>query len=217
MARYAGPIRRENGCVNSIMIGSRWREQWRRLRPLYLMALACIVPVVASYLAYYAFPPAGRTNYGELIEPQRLVPALSLQTLDGRAFDLSTLRGSWVMVTVDRAECPDACQKKLWNMRQVRTATGKERDRIERVLFITDDSATTTLLLREFEGTHFLRASGAELKALLDLPAGANAHLDDCVWLIDPLGHLMLRWPVAADPSRMKKDMDRLLRASRIG
>jgi len=201
--------------VSAITLRSRWRDHWRRVRPLYLMALACIVPVVASYLAYYAFPPAGRTNYGALIEPQRPVPALSLRTLDGGAFDLGALRGSWVMVTVDRAECRDACQKKLWNMRQVRTATGKERDRIERVLFITDDSPATTMVLREFEGTVFVRASTAELEALLQ--PGANAHLDECIWLIDPLGHLMLRWPVAADPSRMKKDMDRLLRASRIG
>src|SRR5262249_58257050 len=121
-------------------------------------------------------------------------PSLALRTLDGTAFDLNTLRGSWVMVTVDRAECADSCQTKLWNMRQVRTATGKERDRIERVFLITDELPTTTLLLREYEGTHFLRASAAELKDFLELPVRANARIEDCIWLIDPLGHLMLRW-----------------------
>ena len=195
----------------------RWREHWRRLRPLYLAALLCLIPVVASYLAYYAYPPAGRTNYGELIEPQRPLPELALRGLDGEPFDLRSLRGTWVMLTVDHGECPESCRTKLWNMRQIRTATGKDRERVERVLLFIDDEPTTTMVLREFEGTHFLRAKAGQLEPFLALPPGGQASLDDCVWLIDPLGNLMLRWPKAADPSRMKKDLDRLLRASRIG
>jgi len=203
--------------MSAVHVPQRWREHWRRLRPLYLAALLCVVPVVASYLAYYAFPPGGRTNYGELIEPQRPLPELALRGLDGEPFDLRSLRGTWVMLTVDRGECPDTCRTKLWNMRQVRTATGKDRDRVERVLLFVDDEPTTTMVLREFEGTHFVRATARQLEPFLALPAGEHGNLEDCVWLIDPLGHLMLRWPKAADPSRMKKDLDRLLRASRIG
>lgn len=203
--------------MNQVQVRTGLTAHWRRLRPLYLVMILCIIPVAASYLAYYVFPPAGRTNYGALIEPQVPVPPLALKRLDGTPFDMASLRGDWVMVTVDRADCADPCRTKLWNMRQVRTATGKERDRIERVFLITDDAPTTTLLLREFEGTHFLRASAKELAPFLALPADGSAALEDCVWLIDPLGHLMLRWPKAADPSRMKKDLDRLLRASRIG
>lgn len=196
---------------------SRWSEHWRRLRPLYFVAFLCIAPVVASYLAYYVFQPTGRSNYGDLIEPQRPSPPLALRRLDATPYELSQLRGNWVMLAVDRAECADACRTKLWNMRQVRTATGKERDRIERVLLFVDDAPTTTLILREFDGTHFLRASAAELQPFLALPATADARLEDHVWLLDPLGNLMMRWPRAADPSRMKKDLDRLLRASRVG
>jgi hypothetical protein len=203
--------------MSAVVRTTRRHEHWRRLRPLYFLALACLAPVIASYLAYYVLHPTGRNNYGDLIEPQRPAPALVLRKLDGTPFDLSVLRGSWVMLTVDRAECSDSCRTKLWNMRQVRTATGKERDRIARVFLIVDDAPTTTLILREFDGTHFLRASAAELRAFLALPAQRGAQLEDHVWLIDPLGNLMLRWPVAADPSRMRKDVDRLLRASRIG
>jgi len=204
--------------VSAIRHSAPRREHRRRLRPLYLLALACLVPVVTSYLVYYLFPPSGRTNYGVLIDPQRPTPLLALRGLDEAAFDLRALQGRWVMLTVDHAQCLDRCRSKLWNMRQVRTATGKERDRIERVLLIVDDAPTTTLMLREFEGTHFLRASAVELAPFLTLaPPEGGAALEDCIWLIDPLGHLMLRWPVAADPSRMKKDIDRLLRASRIG
>jgi hypothetical protein len=187
------------------------------MRPLYLVILACAAPVIASYLAYYVFQPRGRTNYGELVEPQRPAPRLALRALDGAPFDLASLRGNWIMLTVDHAECADPCRTKLWNMRQVRTATGRERERIERVVLFIDDAPTTTLILREFEGTHFLRASALELKPFLEPTAGDAPTLDAPIWLIDPLGNLMLRWPAGADPSRMKKDVDRLLRASRVG
>lgn len=194
-----------------------WRDHWRRMRPLYLVILACAAPVIASYLAYYVFQPRGRTNYGELVEPQRPVPKLALRALDGTPFDLASLRGNWIMVTVDQGQCADRCRAKLWNMRQVRTATGRERERIERVVMFVDDAPTTTLILREFEGTLFLRASAAKLAPFLDPTASDATKLDAPIWLIDPLGNLMLRWPGGADPSRMKRDLDRLLRASRVG
>lgn len=190
---------------------------WRRNRPLVVVALVCAAPVIASYLAYYAFPPSGRTNYGALVQPQRPLPMLATANLDKTPFDLKSLHGSWIMVAVDRAECAQPCQAKLWSMRQVRAATGKERDRIERVLLIVDGAPTSTMLLREYEGMHFLRASAAELQGFLALPPAPDARLEDHVWMIDPNGNLMMRWPRAADPSRMKKDVDRLLRASRIG
>jgi hypothetical protein len=203
--------------MNQVQTRTAVAAHWRRLRPLYLILIVCTVPVVASYLAYYVFPPSGRTNYGVLVEPQVPVPALTLTRLDGSAFDLRSLRGNWVMLAVDRADCAGACQQKLWNMRQVRTATGKERDRVDRVLLIVDDAPLSTLLLREYDGTHFVRASGPDVAAFLALPPDGSAKLEDCVWLIDPLSHQMLRWPKDADPSRMKKDLDRLLRASRVG
>jgi hypothetical protein len=192
-------------------------SHWRRYRILYLVLAVCAAPVLASYYLYYVAPPAGRTNYGELVQPQRPLPPLTLRALDGAPFDAAALRGRWVMLHVDSGQCTEACQRKLWNMRQVRLATGKERDRIERLFLITDDAPLTTLLLREYEGTRFVRAERAELARFLELPQVGGTRLEDHLWLIDPLGNLMLRWPPAADPNRMKRDLERLLRASRVG
>lgn len=192
-------------------------SHWRRYRLLYLVLAVCAAPVLASYIVYYFAPPAARTNYGELIQPQRPLPPLSLRALDGAPFDARTLRGRWVMVLADSGRCAEACEQALWKMRQVRMATGKERDRIERLFLITDDAPLTTMILREYEGTRFLRADRAELMRFLEPPPGGGSRLEDHIWLIDPLGNLMLRWPPAADPSRMKRDLERLLRASRIG
>jgi hypothetical protein len=192
-------------------------SHWRRYRTLYLLLAVCVAPVLASYLAYYIVPPAGRTNYGDLVLPQRPAPALSLTRLDGSRVDMVALRGQWLMLQVDEAACGTACQRKLWNMRQVRLTQGKDRDRIGRVWLITDAAPLETILLREYDGTLFLRANRAELERFLALPADPGARLSDHVWLIDPLGNLMLRWPKAEDPNRMKKDLTKLLRASRIG
>jgi hypothetical protein len=190
---------------------------WRRYRPLYLVLAACVAPVIASYLAYYAFPPGGRTNYGDLVLPQRPVPALALTHLDGTAFDIASLRGRWAMVISDVATCDQPCEKKLWNMRQVRLTTGKDRDRVERVFLVVDEAPLATMLLREYDGTLFLRARAAEVERLLVPPEVPGARSADHIWVIDPIGNLMLRWPRDADPQRMKKDLGKLLKASRIG
>lgn len=188
---------------------------WRRLRALYLLLAVCAAPVIASYLMYYVFPPSGRTNYGDLIEPQRPMPDLVLQQLDGAPYDLRRLRGSWLIVKVDAADCAEACRKQLWLMRQLRLMQGKNADRIERVFLVTDGAPLDAALLRDIEGTHVLRADRAELQRFL--PATTAAPIETQLFLIDPIGNLMLRWPQAPDPSGMKRDLGKLLKASRIG
>lgn len=192
-------------------------SHWRRYRTLYLLLAVCVAPVIASYTAYYLLPPSGRTNYGALIEPQRPLPGLTLHRLDGAAVPAASLRGSWLMVQVDSGACDAACEKKLWKMRQVRLTTGKDADRVQRVWLIVDDAPLATSVIREFDGTRFLRARADEVAAYLPLPDESAARLADPIWLIDPLGNLMMRWPKDADPSRMKKDLIKLLKASGIG
>jgi hypothetical protein len=191
------------------------RTHWRRYRALYLLIAVCVAPVVASYLAYYVIPPAGRTNYGELILPQRPMPALGLSRPDGLPYDPLALRGSWLMVKVDGGACDEACLRQLWLMRQLRTMQGKDADRIERVFLVADAVTPDAALLREFEGTLVLRAGRAELEGFL--PAAEGVRLEEHIFLIDPLGNLMLRWPKDADPTRMKRDLGKLLKASRVG
>jgi hypothetical protein len=192
-------------------------SHWRRYRTLYLLLVVCIAPVIASYTAYYLLPPSGRTNYGALIEPQRPLPALSLRRLDGTAVPAASLRGSWSMLTVDDGACDEACAKKLWQMRQVRLTTGKDADRVQRIWLVVDEAPLATAVMREYDGTMFLRARADEVAAFLPLPAEPGATVADHIWLIDPLGNLMMRWPKDADPNRMKKDLVKLLKASKIG
>ena len=192
-------------------------SHWRRFRPLYLLLAVCVAPVLASYTAYYLLPPSGRTNYGALIDPQRPLPPLTLRRPDGVAVPATSLRGSWLMVQVDSGACDAGCEKKLWQMRQVRLTTGKDAERVRRVWLILDDLPLATSVIREYDGTILLRARADEIVAFLPLPDEPAARLADHVWLIDPLGNLMMRWPKDADPSRMKKDLLKLLKASGVG
>jgi hypothetical protein len=185
---------------------------------LYLVIAICAAPAIASYYVYYFVRPDARSNYGALIEPQRPMPPLHLKTLDGRAFDAATLRGKWVMLMVAGGECPTACTDRLYHLRQVRLTTGKDRDRVTRVWLIPDAEPLSTMVIREYDGTEMLRADPSELERWLPADAGEppRAYADH-IYIVDPLGNLMMRFPANADPNITKRDLAKLLRASRIG
>jgi cytochrome oxidase Cu insertion factor (SCO1/SenC/PrrC family) len=168
--------------------------------------LACLAPLVAAYLVYALWPPERQMNYGELIEPLPL-PQERLQRVDGRAFELADLKGRWILVQVDEARCAEACRTKLYQMRQVRLTQGRDMQRIERLWLVADDAPVAQPLHETYAGTHIVR--GRESMLLHD----ARDH----IYLIDPLGNLMLSFPRNPDPSRMKKDLERLLKVSRVG
>ena len=92
---------------------------------------------------------------------------------------------------------------------------GKDMDRIERVWLVPDQQPIDTLILREFDGVHILRANGNAIDAWLPVEPGTSAQ--DRLYLIDPLGNLMMRYTVDADPNKVKKDIVKLLKASSIG
>ena len=187
----------------------------QRLKLLAVL-LVCAAPVIVSYLMYYVFPPSGRTNFGELIQPQRPVPALTLSQPDGTPYAFKALLGQWVILHIDAGACEAACQSKLYAMRQQRTMTGKDRDRIDRVWLVNDTTAPdATMLEREYAGTLVLRADAAQLQTLFPVEPGRS--LRDYLYIIDPLGNLMMRFPADGEPARIRKDIGRLLKASRVG
>jgi hypothetical protein len=185
---------------------------------LWVVLAICAAPVLASYIVYYFVRPDARSNYGTLVEPQRPIPALHLKTLDGRPFDAAELHGKWLMLMVAGGDCPTSCVDRLYHLRQVRLTTGKDRDRVERVWLIPDTAPLPTMVIREYDGTDMLRADPAELARWLPTDAGeAPSAYADHIYIVDPLGNLMMRFPVDADPNQTKRDLAKLLRASRIG
>lgn len=194
--------------ANKSKAAGRWK--------LFLVVLVCASPMIASYFTYFVIKPQSRTNYGELIDPRsHPIPSLASTSLDGKPTGLEAYKGKWIMLQADSGDCAENCRTKLFQQRQLRLTTGKEMDRIERVWLVTDDKPIDTMLLREYDGTRVLRADPAILRKWLPVQEGAG--IADHVYMIDPLGNLMMRFPKNPDPNRMKKDISKLLRASSIG
>lgn len=185
-------------------------QQSHSRKTLLLVAAVSILPIVASYLLYFFWRPESTMNYGQLISPRPL-PTIELKTLDGKAFDLSSLKGRWILLQLDEARCDSRCEQKLFFMRQVRKAQGEHQDRIERVWLVLDDGMPAKALLDAIDGTHVLRAGA--MVAALPGDTVQQAH----IFLIDPLGQVMLRYPENPDPKRMIKDLQRLMKYSRLG
>lgn len=170
------------------------------------------LPVVAAYLAYFGWRPAGHTNYGELIQVAPLQHTAGT-THDGAALDLAALRGKWVMVHVGPSNCDAACAQQLYLMRQTRIAQGKEQSRIERLWVLSDAGAIDPALLQQHPGLHVWRPADAAFSGQFPAARSPAGH----IYLVDPLGNLMLRFPEQPDPKRMLKDLKQLLKASQIG
>jgi hypothetical protein len=178
---------------------------------LWLIVALATAPVVASYLLYYFWPPGRTVNYGDLIEPQPL-PDVPLALADGSPFRLSQLKGRWVLVIVDPGRCDALCDRKLLYMRQLRLTQGKEMERVERAWVISDGAAPRAGAIDPYPGTWVVRAD-AGLAKLFPAPGKASDH----IYVVDPLGNLMMRFPPDPEPRGMIRDLQRLLKASRIG
>lgn len=185
--------------------------RWKMLGVL----LACAAPVIASYFAYYVVRPEGRRNYGELVQPQRPMPALAAQALDGSTQPLAALQGQWLLVSVAGGACDAQCQGNLYLQRQLRESLGKDKERVDWVWLVTDGAPIPAAIEPALQPARVLRVDGAALARWL-APAPGHA-LAEHLYVVDPQGHWMLRFPArmdAKDAVRARRDLDRLLRAS---
>lgn len=177
--------------------------------------LMCAAPVIASYFTYYVIRPEGRSVYGELIDPQRTLPALTATDRNGAPVDFATLKGQWLLVAVADAACDALCEQQLYLQRQLRESLGREKDRLDRVWLVSDAAPVPARLDNGLRGATVLRLPAAEIAKWL--PAADGHAPAEHLFVVDPLGNLMMRFPArmdAAGASRGKRDLDRLLRAS---
>ena len=182
---------------------------------MFLVLLVCAAPVIASYFTYYLIRPEGRRNFGELVTQQPTIPAVQAQTLDGKPFDLQRLKGQWLLVSTSGAACDKVCQSNLYLQRQLRESMGREKERLDWVWLITDDAQPPAEMRDAMAQATVLRVPQAVVAQWLAPAAGQL--LADHLYVVDPLGHWMMRFPPKLDRSdaaKARKDVERLLRAS---
>ena len=189
---------------------------------MLLVLLICASPVVASYVTYYFIRPSASHSYGELIADQPGLPTAQAEVLSGRqagaSMDLTRLKGQWLLLSVADAACDARCEKHLYLQRQMRESLGAEKGRVDWVWLVSDGQNLPERLKPALTEATVLRVKPEVLQAWL-APAPGH-HLSDHLYVVDPMGHWMMRFPAsldlahAAEAKLAKRDLDRLLRAS---
>lgn len=197
----------------------------RNLRTLAALAGLFFLPLLVSAWLYYgmSWMPGGHMNHGELIQPPRPLPRIELPRIapgadTGRepAAGAATLyRGNWKLVYVGDGSCDASCRDTLYVMRQTRLALGTDMTRLARVFLATANCCAKDYLAHEHAGVTVLDASDAAAAPLLrQFPGQDRAHT---LFVVDPLGNLMMRYDVRRDPRGLLVDLRRLLELSQIG
>ena len=191
-----------------------------RMKLSLMMALFAL-PTLASFTAFYWFPPTKTNNYGELISPVINLPALPLSVVDGadatRGEGEHGLRGKWLIVTRDGGGCEAACEQKLFAMRQTRLIVGREMDRVVRVVLIEDDTKPPAELVRRYQGTAWVSAKSSLWLSRLPIPTQDASNGRAFFYAVDPLGNVFMRYGADADTKLIAKDLRQVLKASQIG
>ncbi len=187
----------------------------RARRTLVLLAVVCTLPVIASYLMFYVWQPQGRVNHGALLEPAPLPQAVLPGAAGQPALARDQMEGQWTLLVVAPAACDEACTRALYVSRQARLAQAKEMERVARLWLITDAGEPGADILAAHEGLRLARADAAWLAALPDADVAGQ------VFLVDPLGNVMMRFGDDTDTTAaargMTKDLQRLLKYSALG
>jgi hypothetical protein len=188
----------------------------RNLRTLGALAALFFLPLLLAFLFYYgSWHPAGHVNHGVLIIPARALPAVRLRRISAPAAPGTPLRNQWSLVYVADGACEQACRQTLYLMRQTRLALNNDMTRVERVLLARGDCGDCADLVRDNPGLTVLAAGGPEATALVaQFPAPRREH---SLFVVDPLGNLMMSYDVRQDPHGLLEDLKKLLRLSHIG
>ena len=188
----------------------------RGRRTLIIVAAMFFLPVAVAFSLYYGklWRPANSASKGELIDPARPLTVAGLRHADGTSADASVLSGKWTLLYIGDGRCDDACRTSLSFGRQSRLALNNEMSRVQRVFLATANCCDNEYLAREQVGLVALDASSAEAAALLAQFPGERAHT---LYIIDPLGNLMMRHDASRTSKDLLSDLKKLLKLSHIG
>jgi hypothetical protein len=190
----------------------------RNLRMLAVLAGLFLLPLAIAFWMYYGtdWRPARRVNHGELIAPARPLPPIHLQSvLTADSAPAELFHKKWSLVYIGNGQCEESCRKSLYVMRQTRLALNAEMKRVERVFLVSSDCCAREFLSREHPGLLVLNATEPAASTLLNVfPAEQR---EQSLFIVDPLGNLMMRFDLRQNPKGLLEDLKKLLSLSHIG
>ena len=200
--------------MTELMLEADAREEKRHGRGtlLLLAAMFALPLLIVAAMYQLQWHPSG-SSHGNLISPPRPLQLVELQTLQGKRFGAAQWKDKWNLVYISRQNCDAACATQLHDLRQVHAALGKEIGRVQRILLVTADDKDESLAGIQAQYPDLIILTGPVAEKL----AGQfGAHLGD-VYLVDPLGNLMMRYPPGYEARGMYKDLMRLMTYSWVG
>ena len=192
-------------------------------RPFWILLAVTGLPFLAAWIVF--FNPAlmdtfSTSNKGELITPVRPIADMELRTLEGSTFDTGALKDNWTMLSVASSQCGEGCETNLYHMRQIRLAMGEDRKRVQRILVLSDEDpaaiAALTDRMTPYEGTIVITGPAGERDRLLTMLDTGDGNTDNRIFMVDPLGSLMMAYPPVPDAKDVLKDLERLLQVVQL-
>ena len=189
---------------------------------LWIMVFLFGLPYLAAYFFYFnrdTINLGEQTNHGTIVHPAKPVTDKPLKLIDGTNFQVSDLKGKWVMLSIGSSECKEACQDNIYKIRQIKKALAAEHKRVEKLYFLLDldhiDSFRDNL--KDYKGMHVVSPEADDYTQYLSIFSIDNHTINDGIYIIDPLGNYMMMYPPGEEPKNILKDMERLLKVSKIG
>ncbi len=178
----------------------------RRRNRIILVGLFAfaVVPLIGAYVLYENArdgDPWATTNQGELLTPIVAIESFGLAPGDS-AVSMSG-SGIWWIATVTDGGCESPCQHALHQLRQLHVLLGKDADRVKRSLVVLGDGSPSEALVAEYPEVAWFTGSGAALRG--------------GVYIIDPLGNVVLRYAYTDAGKPVLEDIKKLLKVSHIG
>ena len=192
---------------------------------LVLLLLIFLAPTFVAWVMHNSgeggWQPEGQTNKGTLVHPAR---PLSMPA-ELRAGDVALndyLQGKWTLLYIGDADCDDVCNTNLYHMRQVHTLQNEHMRRVQRLFLLRSETipeSLASLLEQEYSTMTVTRITAEQAQQIAPdfLIDGVAMQGAERIYIIDPLGNLMMYYPPGADPGGMHKDLKKLLKYSKIG
>jgi len=182
-----------------------------------LMLTFFVVPIIVVILMYQLnWKPEG-ASAGELVKPPRLLQIPTALTSNQATPQNHLLwKEKWSIVYL-AAACEATCMQKLSDMRQLHVSLYKDIPRTQRILLTNTQNITE--IKRLFPDLIVVNQPSADVAQLMqqfsvnESQPATSQHL----YLVDPLGHLMMRYESNVPLASVRKDVARLLRYSWAG
>lgn len=192
----------------------------RSRKQIWILVGAFFAPLALAFLLYYGLDirPHGNTNKGDLIHPPVTLPEVELPGAADQPLAATALRGKWSMVYIGDGACDPRCREALTLMRQTRLALGDDMPRIQRVFLVSGNCCDEAYLNTEHDGLLLGRIDNPAGHTLLEtFPDTAQAAGLGRIYLVDPLGNLMMKYEPDAPQKGLLEDLKKLLKLSHIG